>query len=135
MKKTVKTGSSDNHGFFRAVVMLNLFADAAMSIFSAVQSQNNAVTVGMIVLGLCFVLAAGGTFLIRINMKKSSCMLAGAAFLLLNVMIGGVFAGEFFDVFSPEFLRKAEAAAAIIAAADIILTVNVLVKRMIDGKL
>ena len=127
--------SSEGHGFFRAAVMVNLFADAAMSFYSAACSQNSAVTVGMIVLGVFFVLGAGGMLLLRINMKRSSCMLAGAAYLLLNIMIGGVFAGEFFDIFPRDFLRTCETAAAVIAAADIVITVNVLVKRKIDGEL
>ncbi len=131
----MKKNKNGRHGFFRAVLVLNLLADAAMSFYSAVQSYNDLVTVGMIVLGVCFVLAMLGSVLIRIDMKSSSCMLAGASFLLVNVMIGGIFAGEFFGVFSKDFLSTVETAAAIAVAAVIVITVNVLVKRKIDGKL
>ena len=133
-KKNKKTDSG-SHGLFRLVLILNLAADAGIAFYSAYRSYNTAVTIGMSVLGVCFLLMIGGAALIRINMKNSSCLLAGAAFLLLNVMLGGVFAGEFFNVFEAEFLEKAEWTAAAVIAADIVITVNILVKRKIDGKL
>ena len=69
------------------------------------------------------------------HLGRSGWYAAGAAVCILNAAIGTVFAGEFFGVFGQGMLMPAEGIAAGVIAADILIFVNLLVKRKIDGDL
>lgn len=132
-KKKIKTPQprEESHGFFKFVFSLNLLADAAMCVYSAYVSKAPAVTVGMSVLALCFLIVIPGLILLRLSVRRSSAAMASAAYILINLLIGFVFACEFFD-FLPESAGTAEGAAIAVMAALIVITVNVLVRRMSD---
>ena len=135
MPAKLSPDAGKKHNFFKTVIILNLAADVFMSIYSAVHSQSIAITLGMAMLALCFLAAVPGMLLLRVEMRASSCAIAGAAVCILNAAIGTVFAGEFFGVFGQGMLMPAEGIAAGVIAADILIFVNLLVKRKIDGDL
>ena len=132
-KKKIKTKAEkgESHGFFKFIFSLNLLADAAMCIYSAYISKAPAVTVGMAVLALCFLIVIPGLILLRLSVRRSSAAMASAAYILINLLIGFVFACEFFG-FLPEKAGLAEGGAIAVMAALIIITVNILVRRMSD---
>lgn len=122
------------HGFFKTIITLNLLADAAMCIYSAVMSQSLLVSVGTGVLALCFLAVIPGLAMLRTGIKKSSAALMGTGFTLVNLLIGFVFACEFFRIV-PEYTVTAEGCAIAAMVVVILIFVNVIVRRLIDGKL
>ena len=129
VKKKVRAEKTESHGFFKFIFSVNLLADAAMCIYSAYISKAPAVTVGMIVLALCFLIVIPGLILLRLSVRKSSAAMSAAAYIIINLLIGFVFACEFFE-FIPEKAGSAEGWAIAATAVLTVVTVNVLVRRM-----
>ncbi len=128
--KTDKNGY-ERHGFFKFMMSLNLLADAGMCLYSAYRSSAPVITVGMTVLALCFLIVVPGLILLRLTLRKSSAAIAALAYTAVDLLIGFVFACEFFDML-PETAALAEGMAIGVMVLLVIIFVNILVKRMVD---
>ncbi|MGN0692749.1 MAG: hypothetical protein ACI4K7_10410 [Oscillospiraceae bacterium] len=122
------------HGFFKTIVTLNLLADVAMCVYCTIMSQSLLVSVGTAVLALCFFIVIPGLAMLRVSMKKSSAALIGIGYTLVNLLIGFVFACEFFRLI-PEYTVTAEGCAIAGMVVVILIFVNVIVRRLVEGKL
>ncbi|MGN0696505.1 MAG: hypothetical protein ACI4J5_07075 [Oscillospiraceae bacterium] len=122
------------HGFFKTIVSLNLLADVAMCVYCTIMSQSLLVSVGTAVLALCFFIVIPGLAMLRVSMKKSSAALIGFGYTLVNLLIGFVFACEFFRII-PEYTVTAEGCAIAGMVVVILIFVNVIVRRLVEGKL
>lgn len=122
------------HGFFKTIITLNLLADVAMCVYCTIKSQSLLVSVGTAVLALCFFIVIPGLAMLRIGIKRSSAALMGIGYTLVNLLIGFVFACEFFRVI-PEHTVTAEGCAIAAMVVVILIFVNVLVRRLVEGKL
>ena len=122
------------HGFFKTIVALNLLADVAMCVYCTIMSQSLLVSVGTAVLALCFFIVIPGLAMLRVSMKKSSAALIGIGYTLVNLLIGFVFACEFFRLI-PEYTVTAEGCAIAAMVVVILIFVNVIVRRLVEGRL
>ncbi|MGN1417164.1 MAG: hypothetical protein ACI4XF_09985 [Oscillospiraceae bacterium] len=122
------------HGFFKTIVALNLLADVAMCVYCTIMSQSLLVSVGTAVLALCFFIVLPGLAMLRVSMKKSSAALIGIGYTLVNLLIGFVFACEFFRLI-PEYTVTAEGCAIAAMVVVILIFVNVIVRRLVEGRL
>lgn len=116
------------------MISLNVLADCAMCIYCTVMSQSLLVSVGTAVLALCFFIVIPGLAMLRIGIKKSSAALMALGYTLVNLLIGFVFACEFFRII-PEHTVTAEGCAIAAMVVVILIFVNVIVRRLIEGRL
>lgn len=126
--------NKQRHGFFKLVLTLNLLADSAMCVYCAVKSQSLLVSAGTAVLALCFFIVIPGLAMYNIGIKRSSAAIAGVGCTMVNLLIGFIFACEFFRIL-PEYTVTAEGCAIAAMVVVILIFVNVLVRRLVEEKL